>query len=112
MHTKNKRENFKNLSKIIQKSIQNHQKSRFGGVLGGLGGGLGTILRPRAAPKAPETKKVTKSLLNLRSFLVLDPKIVNFDIFAIFVDFFVGRFSEARFGGLRPPILEDYGMIR
>ena len=39
------------------------------------------------------------------------PKSSIFDIFAIFVDFFCGRFSEARFGDLRPPILEDFGMF-
>ena len=50
------------------KSITNHQKLRFGAVLEGLGVGLGTILRPRAAPKAPEAKKVTESSLNPRSF--------------------------------------------
>ena len=39
------------------------------------------------------------------------PKSSILEIFAIFVDFFCGRFSEARFGDLRPPILEDFGMI-
>ena len=40
----------------------------------------------------------------------MDPKSSIFDIFAIFVDFFCGRFSEACFGGLWPPILEDFRM--
>ena len=75
--------------------IKNQPKSRFR-VLGELGGGLGTILRPRAAPKAPETKKVTKSSLNPRSFpKVWGPKKSSiFDMFAIFVDFFVVVFRR------------------
>ena len=88
-----------------QKMIQNRQKSRFGGVPGGLGA-------PRAAPKAPETKKVTKSSLNPRSFPPFGvPKIIDFRFFCDFCWLFCGRFSEACFGGLRPLILEDFGMF-
>ena len=39
------------------------------------------------------------------------PKSLIFNIFSIFLDFFCGRFSEARFGDLRPPILGDFGMF-
>ena len=98
--------------KIAPKSIKKHKRSRFGGVLGRLGGGLGTILRPRAAPKAPETKKVTKSSLNPRSFLVFRG-IQNrqFSTVLHFNRLFCGRFSEACFGGLRPHFLDNFGML-
>ena len=74
-----------NQSTSVQKSINNRPKLRFGGVVGGLGGCLGTILRPGAAPKAPESKKVTQSSLNPRSWALFgEGKSV---IFRCFCDF-------------------------
>ena len=91
---------------------QKRSKIEVWGVPGALVGGLGTILRPRAAPKAPETKKVTKSSLNPRSFLVFRG-IQNrqFSTVLHFNRLFCGRFSEACFGGLRPHFLDNFGML-
>ena len=83
------------------------------GVPWALGGGLGIILGPRAAPKAPQSQKSDEKFAR-PPFVpqsLGSPKSSIFNIFTIFVDLFSGCFSEACFGGLRPPILEDSGII-
>ena len=99
----------KNRPKIDQKSSKIDPKSSKIEVWRGPGGSWG----PQGCPKGARNQKsdekfaqppfVPQSLGSQKSSI--------FDIFAIFVDFFCGRFSEARFGGLRPQILEDFGMF-
>ena len=48
---------IKKLQKSFPKGVQNHEKSRFGGVMGALGGGLGAIWAPRVAQDGPRVEK-------------------------------------------------------
>ena len=99
----------RNKQKVNQKSFKNPSNIIKNRGLGGPGGSWGPQGCPKGARNQKSDEKFAQPPFVPQS--LGSPKSSIFDIFAIFVDFFCGRFSEACFGGLRPSILEDFGMF-
>ena len=93
-------------SKIYQKSSENRSKIIKNRGLEGSWEGLGEVLAPFCAPGLPQRRPSDEKFAQppFVPYFLGSQKSSIFDIFAIFVDLFCGRFSEACFGGLRPPI--------